>query len=159
MGEVLGSRGAARRLVADFDRDVEAALARRAEVAGVKILFLYTRGNTAALVSGGSTPADAIIQLAGGSNAVVGFDGYRPLGAEAIAAAAPDIILIPKSAAEALGGVDAVLALPGISLTPAGRARRVVVLGDDRMLQFGPSLGKGLVALIDDLAPRPESGH
>lgn len=153
VGDLLGLRNAARRLVADLDRDVEAAVARRGAVgAETRVLFVYTRGNTSALVSGAGTPADAVIGMAGARNAMGDFTGYRPLGAEAIAAAAPDVILAPKSAAQALGGVEVILALPGMSLTPAGRTRRVVVLEDDRILHFGPGFGKALGSLVDALA-------
>jgi len=141
-------------LIDVMDRGLENAK-QIASASGAKprVLFLYTRGNTAALVSGGNTPADAIIALAGGVNAVTGFDGYRPLTAESMVAAAPDVVLIPDDALQALGGVDGLLAQPGLSLTPAGKERRVLHYESHYLLGFGPRLGDAASDLARALHP------
>ena len=79
-------------------------------------------------VAGRDTSAEAIITLAGGVNAVDGFSHYKPLTAEAAVAAAPDVILVTTRGLEASGGVEGLLRQPGLALTPAGRAGRVVAM-------------------------------
>ena len=159
-GLLLNAAPRARQLVAALDRQLARARARVAAAPKpTRVLFLYTRGNASALVSGSDTPADAVLRLAGAENAVRGFTGYRALGAEALVAAAPEALLLPESAVQSLGGIDAVLALPGISLTPAGRDRRVIVMDDAHLLQFGPRLGEAVNELFDRLhsATAPEA--
>jgi iron complex transport system substrate-binding protein len=117
------------------------------------VLFVYTSSSGALQVAGEGTAASAMIALAGARNATSGFTGYRPMTAEAVIAAAPDVILFTDRGLASAGGVDAVLAKPGVALTPAGRARRVVSLDDLLLLGFGPRTG----AAAEALARRVES--
>lgn len=113
-------------------------------------VLLYARGAGTLMVSGTDGPGVATIELAGGRNAVAGFTGYKPLSAEVLIAAAPDVIVVPSRGLATLGGEAGILALPGVAATPAGRARRIVTLDDLLLLGFGPRLG----AAIDELAGR-----
>ena len=121
-----------------------------------RVLFIYARVGSTLLVAGRATAADAMIALANASNAVTQFSGYRPLTAEAVVAAEPDVIVLPQRGLASIQGVVGVLALPGVSMTPAGRARRVVGIDDELLLGFGPRLGTGIrelaVAVHPDLA-------
>src|SRR3546814_12562702 len=65
-----------------------------------------------------------LIALAGGINAIDGFEGYKPLSPEAAVAAAPDVLLISPRSLDLLGGRDGPRAIPEIALTPAGREGR-----------------------------------
>jgi iron complex transport system substrate-binding protein len=109
-----------------------------------KVLFLYARGGGTLLVAGRNNAADSMIALAGGANTIFGYEGYKPLTAEAVVTAAPEIILIPKAGLESIDGIDGLLKLPGIALTPAGKNRRIVALDDLYLLGFGPRLGKAV---------------
>ena len=121
------------------------------------MLFVYARGPSTLLVGGGGTAADAMIRLAGGTNAASGFDGYKPLTAEAAVAAAPQVILVTTSGLESVGGTDGLLDLPGLALTPAGKARRVVAMDDLYLLGFGPRVAGAMAALADQLRDKPAS--
>jgi len=112
-----------------------------------KVLFIYTRGGSMVNVSGRGTEADAMIRLAGGTNAVTGYEGYKPLTAEAAVAASPDVILVTTSGLKSAGGATELLKQPGLALTPAGKAGRVVALDDLYLLGFGPRLGKAALEL------------
>lgn len=112
-----------------------------------KVLFIYARGGGTVNVAGQGTAADAMITLAGGANAVSGYTGYKPITAEAVVAAAPDVILIPSRGLESIGGIDGLLSQPGLAATPAGKSRRVVALDDLLLLGFGPRLGDALLQL------------
>lgn len=105
-----------------------------------KVLFVFSHAANNVQVSGEGTAAAAMIALAGGANAMSGFKGYRPLSAEGVLAAAPDVILCTREGVEALGGVDSLLSRPGIALTPAGKAKRVLHPDALFLLGFGPRL-------------------
>jgi len=157
-----------RRLLESLEREVVEGRARTAASPDKpKVLFIYARGQGTVNVSGRGTAADEMMRLAGGTNAVTEFEGYRPLTAEAAVGAAPDVILVPEKGLESLGGMDAVLRLPGLSLTPAGENRRIVAMDDLLLLGFGPRTGRAvgeLAALLHDRVPRgspaakPEGG-
>lgn len=148
-----------------LEREVEAeALARRleAELAAVppargtpKVLFVYARGAGTLLVAGRDTAADAMIALAGARSAVDGYAGYRPLTPEAVVAASPDVILLTDAGLASIGGVDGVLAMPGVGATPAGRERRVVSVDDALLLSFGPRTPAGAAAVARAVEDRP----
>lgn len=104
-------------------------------------------------VSGRGTSADAMIKLAGGQNAVTGYVDYRPLTAEAVIAAAPDVILLLDRGLDDVGGVKGWLKQPGLALTPAGRTRRIVSMDDMLFLSFGPRLGQAVLQLNKLLYP------
>ncbi len=118
-----------------------------AEKSKPKVLFIYARGGGTVNVAGQETAADAMIALAGGVNAVKGYTGYKPITAEAVVAAAPDIILIPVHGLQSIGGIDGLLAQPGLAETPAGKARQVVSMDDLLLLGFGPRLGEAVLEL------------
>lgn len=66
-----------------------------------KVLVIYARGGGTLNVFGTGTVADTMITLAGGKNAIVDFVGPKPLTAEALVKAAPDVIVIPTAASRA----------------------------------------------------------
>lgn len=105
-----------------------------------RVMFVLSHAANNVQVAGEKTAADAMIALAGGVNALGGFKGYRPLSSEAAIAAAPDVVLCTREGIEALGGVDALLVRPGLSLTPAGRAKRVLAPDALYLLGFGPRI-------------------
>lgn len=115
-------------------------LVRARQVAGrrqARVLFLMSPAGSP-LVAGQSTAAQAVIDYAGGQNCLSGFKGYRPLTAEAVVAAAPDIVLLP-TAAPGQPAID-VWSLPGLMMTPAGRRRAALPVDMLALLGFGPRL-------------------
>ncbi len=115
-----------------------------------KVLFLYARGAGAPMVSGTKTGAAEMIRLAGAENSVAGFEGYRPLTAESLVASKPEVILVTTNGLEAMGGKDGVWSLPGMSHTPAGKEKKIVVMEDTFLLNFGPRT----VDAVDQLRSR-----
>lgn len=146
VGKAVGKDREAKDIVATMTKELEAIRQQQAATPGKKprVLFIYARGSGALMVSGKDTAAASIIELAGAQNAVTGFSEYKPLTAEAVVAAAPDVILIPARALPVVGGIDGVLAAPGITLTPAGRAKRIVAIDDVLLLCFGPRLPQAI---------------
>ncbi len=151
---------AAEKLVAELRRDLDFAksLVERTE-SRPKVLFIYARGGGVMNVSGAGTSADAMISLAGGCNAVQGFDHYKPLTAEGAVSAAPDWILLTSRGLQSSGGIEELLKNPGLALTPAGKNKRVIVMDDLFLLGFGPRLGQATKELCEHLHPRVETAR
>src|SRR5690606_7314984 len=132
LGTLLEREDAARALVEAMERDLASArdLHPSDDTTRPRVLFIYARGQGTLNVAGEATAGDVMIGLAGGVNAVRGFEGYRPLTAESVVSAAPDVILMTRMGSESVGGGDSVFELPGLALTPAARTRRLVVMDD-----------------------------
>ncbi|MEO1190559.1 MAG: ABC transporter substrate-binding protein [Pseudomonadota bacterium] len=116
----------------------------------IRVLFLLAHGG-AGLASGAGTSADAIIALAGGVNAVEGFEGYRPLSPEMAVVAAPEVLLLTTQGLDALGGMSAVEADPALSLTPAVKEGRVYAFDAMELLGFGPRTPDVALAVLQSL--------
>jgi iron complex transport system substrate-binding protein len=114
-------------------------------------MFFMAVSHGAPLVSGRETAADAMIQLAGGVNAIRDYAGNKPIGSEAIIAAAPELILLTELTLNAVGGLDEFYQLPGIAHTPAGLNRRVIVMDTLALLSFGPRSGQTALHLAERL--------
>jgi len=139
IGQLLSRDDAAEQLA----RRLEGEYATLAETVAAmtnhpRTLFLLSAGAGSPMAAGRDTAATHAITLAGGINAVDGFAGYKPISAEALVVLAPDVIVLMRERADALGGIDGVLKLPGVAQTPAGRARRVVFVDGQALLGFGP---------------------
>jgi iron complex transport system substrate-binding protein len=148
----LEARGAA------LERDISAQWAEvERAVAGYqrrpRVLFLLAHTGNNAMVAGEGTAADAMIRLAGATNALGGFSGYKPLTAEAAIAAAPDVVLITTEGMTVVGGPARLWERPGLALTPAGKAQRVVALDALYLLGFGPRLPQAVRDLAGRLHP------
>ncbi len=154
----LAERGEALVRIIEADLARAAALVERAR-GRPQVLFLLGRLEATPQAAGTGTAADAMIRLAGGANAVTGYAGYRPLTPEAAVAAAPDVLLVTEAGLEGAGGIEGLLALPGLALTPAGRARRVVAMDALYLLGFGPRVGQAALDLARRLHPELQSGR
>jgi iron complex transport system substrate-binding protein len=161
VASALDAQSAGAALLARFDRDWQTACDRVAASPLVKkerggnaprVLFVLNHTGNQALVAGQRTAADAMLAYAGASNAMQGFNGYRPLTAEALVAAGPDIVLTTDEGLTAVGSSKALLAAPGFAETPAGREQRIVSLDALFLLGFGPRLPEAVVQLHRKLA-------
>ncbi len=118
------------------------------------MILLFQQGGVQ-LVAGGGTVANAMIEAAGATDAALaaGVMGYQPITAEALVAAAPEIIATIAMGLEAAGGLEAVMALPGIAETPAGQNGRIYVYDDELLLAMTPRTGQQLMTMIADFHP------
>jgi iron complex transport system substrate-binding protein len=156
VASALGLDAEGRRLAASIRHRIDRALALAAEAPSrPRALFVWGRAAGSANVGGAGTGAAAMIELAGAENAGGGLSGYQPINAEAVIVAAPDVLVVPSSSLDAMGGIEGVLALPGISATPAGASRRIVEVDLLAFLGFGPRTGGALAELVRALHPIP----
>jgi iron complex transport system substrate-binding protein len=111
-----------------------------------RVLFILSHSGSPQ-VAGERTAADAVIRYAGGVNCLGGFQGYRPMTAEAMAVAAPDILLTSTQGIEALGGEARFWQRPELALTPAFRRRALVAQDALLLIGFGPRMPQGIAEL------------
>ena len=103
-----------------------------------RVLFILAHAGPALMVAGRETAADAMINLAGGVNALEEMEGYKPLSPEAVIGGAPEVILITGEGLETVGGTAKLWDKPGLAKTPAARSGRVVAMNALYLLGFGP---------------------
>jgi iron complex transport system substrate-binding protein len=115
-----------------------------------RVLFVLSH-SASPQVSGEKTAAHAVIGFAGGVNCLGGFRGYRPMTAEAMASAAPDVILTSTQSIEAHGGAGRFWERPELALTPAFKKRALVTQDALLLLGFGPRLPAAIRELHEQL--------
>jgi len=116
-----------------------------------KVLFIYARGKGSLMVAGKNTAASAMIELAGGQNAVQSFEGFRALSAEGLMQAQPEVLLLFKSGLQSLGGVDGLLQVPGLAQTPAGQQGHIIGMDGLYLLGFTPRAARAAADLSERL--------
>lgn len=102
-----------------------------------RVMFVMSFLEGRAMVAGQHTAANEIIKLAGGVNAADGFDGYKIMTDEAIAAAKPEFVLSMERGKESVQA-DAVFASPAFALTPAAKTKSFITMDGLYLLGFGP---------------------
>ncbi|MNJ25576.1 Hemin-binding periplasmic protein HmuT precursor [compost metagenome] len=145
---VMGREAQAPSLIAE-QRALAAQLAALPPLEGPKALFIFNRTGMTPLVMGRDTEASAALEQAGISNCA-SFKAYKQVAGESMVALAPDFVVISKAGLEALGGEDNLWRLGGLALTPAGRARRVVQVDDQALLNLGPRTAAAMLQLRQD---------
>jgi iron complex transport system substrate-binding protein len=116
-----------------------------------KVLFIYARGTGTMMVAGNGTQVEKMIELAGGENAVNGFSDYKPLTAESLVAANPDVILLFDSGLSSLGNIDGLLEVQGVKETNAGKNRKIVEMDGQFLTGFSQRLGKAVLELAEKI--------
>jgi iron complex transport system substrate-binding protein len=105
----------------------------------VRALFVLGVQNGRVMIGGKGTSADAILKLAGAENVAAGVSGFRPVGDEAILELAPEVIIgMRRVIGNDNHDLSQLLALKGVQATPAGAARRLVLMDGSYLLGFGP---------------------
>jgi iron complex transport system substrate-binding protein len=112
-----------------------------------KLLFIYARGVGTLMVSGTSTSLDKMFTLAGHKNAIGAFSNFKPLTAESLITANPDVLVLFSSGLESLEGIDGLLKIPGVASTNAGRNKKIVTMDGQFLTGFGPRLGLAAMEL------------
>ncbi|MCE7043015.1 hemin ABC transporter substrate-binding protein [Dyadobacter sp. CY312] len=133
-------------------KSLEADLAKITKPASPKkLLFIYARGTGTLMVSGTGTSLDRLFSLTGNKNAVQGFTEFKPLTAESLLAANPDVLVLFSSGLDSVEGADGLLKVPGIANTNAGRNRKIVAMDGQFLTGFGPRLGKAAIELAQKI--------
>jgi len=148
----LGVPEAGEELVARTEAEIAEIQEAIPEGDAPTVAFLYLRGSAGVYLLGGpGSGADSMIEAAGGIDAGTELglaNPFTPLTSEALVKAAPDVLLLSDTGLASVGGIDALLQMPGIAQTPAARDRRVVTLEDGVLYSFGSRTPQALAELI-----------
>jgi iron complex transport system substrate-binding protein len=131
--------------------------ARQAMEDTPKVLFIYARGKGSLMVAGKNTAASAMIELAGGQNAVQSLEGFRALSAEGLIEAQPEVLLLFDSGLQSLGGVEGLLQVPGLAQTPAGQQGHIIGMDGLYLLGFTPRAARAAADLSGRLQALPDA--
>ncbi len=156
VAEALGVPEAGAALAASTQASIDDAIALTEGVAErPTAIVLYLQQGGIQLVAGGGTVAAAMLEAAGAIDAAApaGIMGYQPVTAEALVAAAPEIIVTQALGAQSVGGIDGILAIPGVAETPAAQNGRIYIYDDELLLGMTPRTGEQLLAMIADFHP------
>ncbi len=164
----LGVPGRGKALIERLDTSLSDAIAQVSEVVPAdpadraRMLFLYVRGSANVYyIFGEDSGADSLIDAVGGVDVAgeIGWEGMKPMTAEALVAAKPDVLVMMTDGLESVGGVDGLLErVPAIAETPAGAHRRVIDMADTAVLSFGPRSADVVLAIARALYA-PESSR
>lgn len=102
----------------------------------INVLFILAHQGMATMGAGSGTSADAAIKAAGLQNAMAGIQRYQPLSQEGVISSAAQLIVATTDGIRTLGGADNLWKLPGIALTPAGKARQLLIVDDMALTGF-----------------------
>lgn len=120
----------------------------------VMIIHFGLRNNNYFVMSGRNGVGDKMLRLAGASVALYDGKGSREMSAEAVALANPDVIVATDFGFDRMGGMDKFITdVPGVSLTNAGKNKRIVRFEEHDLIYFGPRTGENLIKLVHLLYP------
>ncbi|ANI91236.1 heme/hemin ABC transporter substrate-binding protein [Dietzia timorensis] len=114
----------------------------------LRMAFLYIRGNGGVFfILGEGSGADNTISELGGIDVATenGIVDTVPANAESLAELNPEVILVMNDGLESTGGLEGLLARPGVAQTDAGKNQRIVALPDSEAASMGPQAGLSLV--------------
>lgn len=151
VADLLDKPAKGEQLWAQVKLKVDNAKAQAATVSQpLRVMFVLSAGDRSPLVAGSNNGADTMIRLAGGINAVEGFEGYKPMPVEALVAARPDVILMMARPDHTMSA-ETLFAQPGFAMTPAAKEQRLVTMNGLKLLGFGPRIGDAISELTTAL--------
>jgi iron complex transport system substrate-binding protein len=160
VGHAMGADKRAECLTAAVTDDLAQLRELRAKVTKpVRVMFVMSLLNGRAMAAGQKTAANEIIAMAGGVNAIDGYDGYKIISDEAIIAAKPDVVLSIARSKDSLDA-EAVYLHPAFALTPVVANKAFISMDGLYLLGFGPRTAAAArdlsVKLYPTLAPQAE---
>lgn len=152
VANAIGASATGTTLAIKLQTDIKQALAGlQTDANKPKVIFIYARGVGTMSVAGKGSSLDAIIGLAGGRNAVQEFNDFKPYSTEALIKANPDVLLLFDFGTSSLGGKNAVLNMPGVSLTNAGKNKKIISMDGNLLINFSTRLPQAIKELNQQL--------
>ncbi len=163
VADALGVSEAGEQLAAATQTEIDDAMAVGAtslndrEHGPPLVAMLYLRGDNAQLIFGPGSNSTMLIEAAGARDLgrALGIGESTPITTESFIESAPDVIVVTTTGLESVGGIEGLLAIPGIAQTPAGQHRAVLAYEDQLLLGGGPRTGRMLAQLVVDLNAVP----
>lgn len=147
VAEALEVPEAGARLAAEVGAALEAALSARPDATPPRVLFILSMEGGRIMAAGRDTAAAGIIALAGGVNALSGFDGYSQVSDEAVLLADPDVILMMDRSGDHAASNAEIIAHPVLGRTRAAEAGAILRQPGLLLLGFGPRTPEVVEAL------------
>ena len=144
-----------KKMTADITRAADTLKARGIKDS-IKVMIIHfgLRNNNYFVMSGRNGVGDKMLRLAGCSPALYDGKGAREMSAEAVALANPDVIIATDFGFDRMGSMDKFISsVPGVSLTNAGKNKRIVRFEEHDIVYFGPRSGENIIKLINLLYP------
>jgi iron complex transport system substrate-binding protein len=159
LGKFFGVETKADSLIKKMDADIARAAdslkaLHPSDTPRVMVIHFGRANNVYFVMSGRKGVADKMINLAGGKVVTYDAKGARQLSAEAVAEANPDIIIATDYGYDKMGSMEKFITdVPGISLTNAGKNKRIVRFEEHDLIYFGPRSGENIIQLMKLLHP------
>ncbi|RRD47915.1 hemin ABC transporter substrate-binding protein [Tessaracoccus sp. OH4464_COT-324] len=153
ISSLLGVPAEGRKLADAALADIEAArqeIAQYAPSQPMRTIVLYIRGTSGVFfIFGKGYGTAALLEAVGAedSASTAGIEDVKPANAEALAALDPEMILVMSGGLTSTGGLEGLLARPGVAQTTAGTRQRIIDVEDGLLLSFGPNTGNVIRAL------------
>ena len=138
-------------LAARVKADLAIAVAATEGLDEKRVLFILSMQGGRIMAAGDETSAQAIIDLAGGENAVSGFVGFKPLTDEAITLSGADVILLMDRTGDHGITNEQLFAHPALGVTPAAQTQSVVRMDGMLMLGFSVRTAQAITDLSQAL--------
>ena len=155
LGKFFGTEAKVDSIIKKMDIDIAKAadsLKARNIKDSIRVMIIHfgLRNNNYFVMSGRNGVGDKMIRLAGCTPALYDGKGSREMSAEAVALANPDIIIATDFGFDRMGSMDKfITSVPGVSLTNAGKNKRVVRFEEHDLIYFGPRSGDNIIKLMN----------
>lgn len=147
VAEALGVADEGAHLAAQVETALATSVAAGRTDAPPRVLFILSMQGERIVAAGSGTAAEGIIGLAGGINAMEGFDGYSQVSDEAVLMADPDVILMMDRSGDHAVDDAEIRAHPVLGRTRAAETGAIVRQPGLLLLGFGPRTPSAVKAL------------
>ena len=104
----------------------------------LKVMIILGMDGTSPTIAGLNTSGNGFIEMTGGINIMNSFDGWKPVSAESILVANPDLIIITNRGLANFGTLDELAKHPSLSFTNAALNNNLMAIDGMSLLGFGP---------------------
>ena len=136
IAEILDVKEKGATLTRSIETELASLESALAQAPRPRTLFVLSLIGGRIMAAGSKSSANEIITLAGGTNAVAEFDGFKPASAEAIIAAQPEAVVMMEREGDI--GTDDLFAQDPFSKIPAAKTRKLIRMDGSYLLGFGP---------------------
>ena len=115
-----------------------------------RVLFVLSMRSGSPILGGRGVSADGFISMFGGVNSVE-FEGWKPVGPEAIISADPDMIIITQRGLRGYGTLRELVNHPYLRWTQAAKNNNILTMDGMEMLGFGPRTLDAAVVVASEM--------
>lgn len=136
IAEILDVTEKGATLTRSIESDLASLETALSEAPRPRTLFVLSLIGGRIMAAGSKSSASEIITLAGGTNAVADFNGFKPASAEAIIAAQPEAVVMMARDGDI--GAEELFTQEPFSRIPAAKTRKLIRMDGSYLLGFGP---------------------